>query len=335
MTDRLFDDPRIPPALLKQMQGPCFMGPTTFMKTVGLSEPEQLDQWQPDVAIVGAPWEDVNIDRTGARLGPRSVRVANYTYPFWHLELEVSPLDDLRVVDYGDAVVAPGMVDISHGAIHDRVAEVASRNIVPVVIGGDHSITYPSASAVAESFPAGSVGMVHFDAHADTAPDFFGNLAGHGSPMRRLIESGAIPGKNFVQVGLRGYWPPPDILGWMHEQGMHWHLMSEITDSGLASVIDKAVEQALDGPEVIYLSVDIDVVDPAQAPGTGAPEPGGLTAVELLRAIRQVALGTNVVAMDVVEVSPAYDSSGVTAQVANRAILEFISALAASRKTAT
>jgi agmatinase len=302
------------------------------MKTLGLTEPEQLDEWQPDVAIVGAPWDDVTVDRTGARLGPRSVRLANYVYPFWHLDLEVAPLDELRVVDYGDAVCLPGLVQLSHEAILRRVEEVVTRRITPVVIGGDHSITLPSATAVARGFAAGRVGMVHFDAHADTAPDFFGNLASHGSPMRRLIESGAIPGKNFVQVGLRGYWPPPDILDWMKEQGMRWHLMGEINERGATAVMDQAIEEALDGPDYIYVSVDIDVVDPAQAPGTSAPEPGGLTSIELLSAIRQVTLQTNVVALDVVEVSPPYDLTGTTAQVANRCILEFLSALAVARR---
>jgi formimidoylglutamase len=332
MTEPLIEDPRIPSNLREQMRGPWYLGPSTFMKTVALSEPSELDEWQPDVAIIGAPWDDVTVDRTGARLGPRAVRLANYVYPFWHLDLEVAPMDELRVIDYGDAVCAPGLVARSHDAIRTRVREVAERKITPVVIGGDHSITFPSAAAVAETLEPGSLGMVHFDAHADTAPDFFGNLASHGSPMRRLIESGAIPGKNFVQVGLRGYWPPPDILRWMHEQGMRWHLMSEIHDNGISSVIEDAIQEALDGPDYVYISLDIDVLDPAYAPGTSAPEPAGMTSADLLKAVRQIVLRTNVVALDVVEVSPPYDLLGTTAQSANRSILEFLSAMAVTRR---
>src|SRR3954452_601791 len=169
-----------------------------------------------------------------------------------------------------------------------KVHEVASSGAIPIVLGGDHSITWPSAIAVAEVRRPGSIGIVHFDAHADTAPDSWGQLAGHGSPMRRLIESGAVQGKNFVQVGLRGYWPSPSVLGWMREQGLRWHLMTEIEERGAEAVIDDAIAEALDGPDCIYLSVDIDVVDPGLAPGTGTPEPGGLLSRELLRAIRRI-----------------------------------------------
>ena len=148
--------------------------------------------------------------------------------------------------------------------------------------------------------------------------------------MRRLIESGAIPGRNFVQVGLRGYWPPPDVIDWMHSQEMRWHLMSEIEARGFGPVLQEAIDQALDGPEAIYLSVDVDVLDPAYAPGTGTPEPGGLTSRELLSAVREIAGRVNLVGVDVVEVAPVYDGPGqITAEVAHRVVLEVLSALAA------
>jgi len=309
--------------------GPAYLGPTTFCKVPLLTRPEELDETKPDVAIVGAPWDDGVTYRPGARFGPRAVRTASYQAPEWHLELEVAPLEALRVVDYGDAACAPGMAEVSHAAIRERVGEVAQRGIVPLVIGGDHSITWPSATAVAGAFPAGSLGMVHFDAHADTGANLWGNLHSHGSPMRRLIESGAIPGRNFVQVGLRGYWPPPDVLDWMRAQEMRWHLMGELLDRGVPAVVEDAIAQALDGPQHIYLSVDIDVLDPGFAPGTGTPEPGGMNPADLLRAIRQIVLRTDVVAMDVVEVSPPYDWAEITAQNAHRCLLEAISALGA------
>src|SRR4029079_6611615 len=178
----------------------------------------------------------------------------------------------------------------------------------------------------------GSIGIVHFDAHADTAPESFGQLAGHGSPMRRLIESGAVLGRNFVQVGLRGYWPSTNVLEWMHEQGLRWHLMTEIEARRADAVIDGAIAEALDGPDAIYLSLDIDVVDPGSAPGTGTPEPGGLLRPELLRAIRRIVGRVELAGMDIVEVSPPYDHAEVTAMIANRAALEAISALAVKRQ---
>ena len=178
------------------------------------------------------------------------------------------------------------------------------------------------------------LGVVHFDAHADAANSTWGNLRSHGAPLRRLIESGAVAGRNFVQIGLRGYWPGPDTLDWMAEQGMRWHLMTEIEERGAEAVVADAIAEALDGPEVVYLSVDIDVIDPGMAPGTGTPEPGGMLTRELLRAIRQVVGAVELVGMDVVEVAPPYDHAEVTAAAAHRCVLEAISALAAKRRAA-
>jgi arginase family enzyme len=149
--------------------------------------------------------------------------------------------------------------------------------------------------------------------------------------MRRLIESGAVKGRNFVQVGLRGYWPPRETFDWMKAQGLRWHYMHEIEERGPEAVIADAIAEALDGPDAIYLSVDIDVVDPGMAPGTGTPEPGGMLPRELLRAIRQIVGAVDLAGMDIVEVSPPYDHAEATAMIANRAALEAISALAVRR----
>jgi len=299
-----------------------------------LSEPEELDRWQPDVAIVGAPWDDSTTHRPGARFGPRALRALAYGPGTFHLDLGIEIFDGIEVVDYGDAICAHGMVEESHAAIRARVSDVASRGIFPVVIGGDHSITWPAATAVAEARGWGRVGVIHFDAHADTADIIDGNLASHGTPMRRLIESGAVLGAHFVQVGLRGYWPPAETWAWMREQSMRTHLMHEIWERGLDAVIDDAVAEAMDGCDAVYLSVDIDVLDPGFAPGTGTPEPGGLAPVDLLRAVRRLALEVPLVALDVVEVCPAYDWAELTVNNAHRVILEVLAGLAV-RKGAT
>src|SRR5207248_1536864 len=141
------------PNLDAQVNGPQYLGPATFMKVRALTEPEELERVAPDVAIVGAPWDDGTTYRPGARFGPRAVRVANYQPPSWHLDLQVAPFEVLTVVDYGDAVCYPGLTEQAHEAIRARVAEVASRQIVPSVIGGDHSITYSSATPVADRRP--------------------------------------------------------------------------------------------------------------------------------------------------------------------------------------
>ncbi len=218
--------------------------------------------------------------------------------------------------------------------IHEKVYRVANAGPVPIVLGGDHSITYPSAAGVARAVWPRKVGIVHFDAHADTGADQWGNLYGHGEPMRRLIEEGWVAGPNFVQVGLRGYWPEQETWDWMREQGLRWHTMVEIEERGSEAVIADAIAEALDGPDCIYLSVDIDVVDPGMAPATGTPESGGMLARELLRAVRQIVGQVDLVGMDVVEVSPPYDHAEVTAILAHRTVMEAISALAKRRASA-
>jgi agmatinase len=312
---------------------PPFVGIPTFLKLPLISDAAQLGTEAPDAVIVGAPFDMAVTNRPGARYGPRAIRAAsNLGRGIHHLELGVQPLRTLKVFDYGDASIVPSDIERSHEAIRAKVAEVAALGAIPIVLGGDHSITLPAATAVADAIGHGRVGIVHFDAHADTAPDNWGVLLGHGTPMRRLIESGAVPGSAFVQVGLRGYWPPPDVIDWMHEQRMRWHIMAEIEQRGFDAVLTDAIAEALDGPEAIYLSVDVDVLDPAYAPGTGTPEPGGLTSRELLGAVRRIAGQTRLVGMDVVEVAPVYDGPGqITAEVAHRVVLEVLSALAAKR----
>ena len=193
-------------------------------------------------------------------------------------------------------------------------------------------MTWPNVTAVADSLGYGNVGVVHFDAHADTAPDLQGVLASHGAPMRRLIESGAVRGRNFVQIGLRGYWPGPDIRAWMEEQEMKSHFMAEVQAQGFDAVLDRAVNEALEGAEHLFISLDIDVVDPSAAPATGSPEPGGLTSREVLRAVRRLSAEVGIVGMDVVEVSPPYDSgNNITCLLAHRCVLEALTGIAMRR----
>ena len=206
-----------------------------------LTEVEQLESWRPDVAIVGAPFDVATTNRPGARFGPRAIRATAYEPGTYHLDLGLEIFDWLEVVDFGDAFCPHGQTEVSHRNIRERVHAVVSRGIVPVILGGDHSITWPAATAVADVHGYGNVGIVHFDAHADTADIIDGNLASHGTPMRRLIESGAVPGTHFVQVGLRGYWPPQDTFEWMLEQGMTWHTMQEIWERGFKEVMRDAV----------------------------------------------------------------------------------------------
>ncbi|HUQ77328.1 MAG TPA: agmatinase [Patescibacteria group bacterium] len=312
---------------------PTYVGPTTFMNLPWITDPDELRAREVDVAIIGAPFDDAVSHRPGARFGPRAIREAQYTSGSVHsLQLGVEPFEILNVVDAGDANIVPAWIERGHALIHRKVRGVAATGAIPIVLGGDHSITWPSATAVAEVRRPGSIGIVHFDAHADTANDDWGVLAGHGTPMRRLIESGAVEGRNFVQVGLRGYWPPVETFEWMKAHGLRYHFMTEVEERGAEAVIDDAIAEALDGPDAIYLSLDIDVVDPGLAPGTGTPEPGGFLTREILRAIRRIVGQVELAGMDIVEVSPPYDHAEVTAMIANRAALEAISALAVRKQ---
>ncbi len=312
---------------------PTYVGPTTFANLPWVTDPAELRKRGVDVAIVGAPFDDMVTHRSGARFGPRAIREAQYSSGSLNsLQLRVQPFEVLTVVDAGDANIVPSYWQRAHAMIYRKVREVAETGAIPIILGGDHSITWPAASAIAEVRRPGSIGIVHFDAHADTAPDSWGQIASHGSPMRNLIESGAVAGKNFVQVGLRGYWPPVDVLEWMREHGLRCHFMTEIEERGAEAVVADAIAEALDGPDAIYLSIDIDVVDPGLAPGTGTPEPGGLLTRELLRAVRQIVGAVDLAAMDVVEVAPPYDWAESTAMIANRTALEAISALAVKRR---
>jgi agmatinase len=306
----------------------------SFEKLPWALDDEALRAAAADVAIVGAPLDDAVSSRPGARFGPRAIRMAPTTWSHeyaWSIQLGVDPYAGLTVVDAGDAPIVPARLDRGLRVIHEKVFRVASSGAIPIVLGGDHSITYPSAAAVARHVHPRSVGIVHFDAHADTGAEQWGSLVGHGTPMRRLIEEGWVAGRNFVQIGLRGYWPERETFDWMREQGMRWHPMVEIEDRGAEAVVADAIGEALDGPELVYLSVDVDVVDPGMAPGTGTPEAGGMLSRELLRAVRQIVGRVSLAGMDVVEVSPPYDHAELTAILAHRVVMEAISALAATR----
>ena len=288
-----------------------------------------------DVVIIGAPFDSGTSYRSGARFGPMAIRSTDYlphdgSRP--HLALGVDPLKDLRVVDAGDIEMPPTETELSLNRLEDAVHAVMAAGAIPVILGGDHTIAWPDIAGVARHLGAGRVSVIHFDAHADTGEEQWGSLYGHGTPMRRLIESGSARGDRFLQVGLRGYWPEPPTLAWMAEQGMRWFEMTEVVERGLDACLDEAETIALDDCDGVFLSIDVDVVDPGMAPDTGTPEPGGLTGRQLLDAVRRLAIRLPIVGIDVVEVAPAYDSADVTAMLANRVVLEVLSGIAVRRR---
>ena len=288
-----------------------------------------------DVVFLGAPYDSGTSHRPGARFGPQAIRMTDYlphdgSRP--HLALGVDPLAELRCADAGDVLMPPVETEQSLRRLEVAVLAAASAGAIPVILGGDHTVTFPDATGVARHVGWGRLSLIHFDAHADTGDTQFGSLVGHGTPMRRLIESGAVRGDRFLQIGLRGYWPEPPTLAWMAEQRMRSFEMSEIVSRGIDDCLTEAFAIAVDECEGVFLSVDVDVVDPGMAPGTGTPEPGGLTARQLLDAVRRIAMSLPLAGVDVVEVSPPFDHAEVTAFLANRVVLEVLSGIAWRRR---
>ena len=310
---------------------PAYAGATTFAKLPLVLDPAELVGV--DVAILGAPTDDLVSNRAGARHGPRAIRTAEYLWGTSRPNMDVGldPFEVLSVVDYGDVDVVPGYYELTHAAIRKAVGEVAAAGAVPLILGGDHSIAHPDVGAVAAHVAPEPLALIHFDAHADDA--YEEPRLSHGTPLRLLVEEGSIRGEHIVQVGLRGYWPEPSDFEWARSQGFLWYLMDEIYERGIEPVIDDVLGRVAELPHV-FLSVDIDVCDPGYAPGTGTPEPGGLLARELLRAVRRIARTVPLAGMEVVEVSPPYDTADITALLAHRVVLEALSGIALRRRGA-
>ncbi len=288
-----------------------------------------------DVVIVGAPIDSGTSHRSGAKFGPQAIRGGDYLphdaeRP--HLAMRVDSLKELKIFDAGDLLMPPGDLVSSLKVLEDATEKISRAGAVAVVLGGDHSVASADVLGIAKHRGMGKISMIHFDAHADTGDLQFGALVGHGTPMRRLIDSGAVRGDRFLQLGLRGYWPDNETLNWMRDQGMRSYEMTEIHHRGMKAVLDESFATLTKDCDGVFLSVDIDVVDPGMAPGTGTPEPGGMTSRELLEAVRRICFELPVVGIDVVEVCPAFDSADITAILANRVVLEALSAITLKKK---
>lgn len=304
---------------------PEYAGLLTFGGLPWTEDPVRLDGV--DVAVVGAPMDDLTSDRPGARFGPRAIRAAGCPWGP-HLEAKIDASRVLRMVDYGDAPVIPSDPAVSHAAIERVVGEVVAAGAIPIVLGGDHSIAEPDIRACAARH--GPLGLIHFDTHTDTGREVYGVEISHGTPMFRLVEAGAVDAARYVQIGLRGYWPGEAEFGWQAERGITSFFMHDVRKLGIAEVVRRTLELVGDGP--VFLSVDVDVLDPAFAPGTGTPEPGGMNTADLLWACRTVAAAVSLGGADVVEVCPAnVGSLDITALAADRAVREIMTGIALRR----
>lgn len=291
------------------------------MRLPGTSLPADLD-----AAVIGVPFDIGTSNRPGARFGARAIRAESVLLRPCNVATGVAPFDALRIDDLGDVATSPYDIDDSVTRIESFYDDVAGAGVRPVSLGGDHTIVLPILRALARKF--GPVGLVHVDAHSDTNDVMFGAPVTHGTPFRRAVEEGLLDGPRCVQIGVRGTGYSPDDLAWPRAQGFRVVEAHECWHRSLTPLMNEVREQVGGGP--VYLSFDVDGLDPSVAPGTGTPEVGGLSGAQGLEIIRGCA-GLEVVGADVVEVAPVYDPSGNTALLAANLAFEELCVIASSR----
>jgi agmatinase len=301
---------------------PRFSGVRTFMRL-----PNSQDLENSDAAIVGAPFDTATTFRVGARFGPEGIRSVSHLLRPYNPSQDVSIFDHLSVIDYGDVPVVPGYVEESYRRIAEGLEPVHRAGVVPIVLGGDHSIALPELRAAAAVH--GPLALVQFDAHPDTWDAYFGQKHTHGTPFRRAVEEGLLRPENSIQVGMRGSLFHSDDWNDSRELGFELISADEVRELGIPETISRIHERI--GDSKAYVSFDVDFVDPAFAPGTGTPEVGGFTSREAQEFVR--GLGRmNIAGCDVVEVYPAYDPAQITAFLAANVAYELLSLIAARRE---
>jgi len=335
-----FDTPREPgPINVSRYlnSGPKQGIPTFFNLPIALT-PADLKAGDVEVAIMGAGL-DTGSGFRGAAYGPRAVRTGvvykgqGMVVP-QHMHTMVSAFNELTIVDYGDIGIDGLSLERSVRHIREMVREVAETGAIPMIVGGDHALMYADVAGIVDVYGAGNVGVVHFDAHYDAGRNY-DHLLSHGQPVARLVEEGLVPGENFIQVGLRGMWPGKSGFEWMRENGFRYHTMAEIEDKGWDFVMQRAIKEAREGPKYLYISFDVDVLDPAYMPGTGTPEPAGLTTREAFPLVRRLCAETNVVGFELVEMNPLVDPGYTSAQNATRILRECLNGIAMRKRGIT
>jgi agmatinase len=324
-----------PPGLINVNRYPLALsshGIATFLHRPIALTAADLRAGEVDVAMLGAG-VDFSGGMRGAAFGPRALRandmyLPNITSGLPHAHTRVDALEELVICDYGDAAVDFESAHRSIEPVRGLVREVAETGAMPFIIGGDHSLMYPDVAALADVYGKSKIGVIHFDAHYDAARFGIGHHLTHGTPVRKLVEQGYVSGHNFIQVGLRGYIPDDEDLAWMRDQGFRYHFMAEVEKRGWNHVMERAITEAAEGTDYLFISLDIDVLDPAYAPGTGTPEPNGLTPRELFPMLRRLGAETKLVGMELVELNPLVDPTYVTPLVANRCAREILTGVA-------
>lgn len=297
---------------------PRFAGIKTFMRLPHIRTTEDID-----FAIVGVPWDGGASFRTSQRSGPDAIRRVSALLRPYNLDLDVKLFEHCSGVDYGDLSVVPGYIEDSYKRIEQELYPLVDAGVVPILLGGDHSITLPELRAVAQKY--GPIGLIHFDSHTDTYDEYFGRPHNHGTPFSRAAEEHLLDGDHCIQVGMRGSVYSKDDYDQAKSYGFDLITMAEVREIGIPKVIARIREKAADAR--VFVTFDIDAVDPAFAPGTGTPEVGGFTSGEALNLVRGL-IGLNIVGFDIVEVLPEYDPADVTALLAANIVYQFISIIA-------
>ncbi|WP_435103264.1 agmatinase [Arhodomonas sp. AD133] len=296
---------------------PRFGGPATMMRL-----PTREGAAGLDAAFVGVPLDIGTSNRPGARLGPRQIRDESRMLRPYNMATRAAPFDSLQVADIGDVPINTFDLKKSVDIIHDAYREIVSHGCRPLTLGGDHTLALPVLRAMADRY--GPVGVVHVDAHADINDQMFGERIAHGTPFRRAVEEGLLDPQRVVQIGLRGTGYAADDFDWSREQGFRVVPAEACWYRSLTPLMAEVREQLGAGP--VYISFDIDGIDPAFAPGTGTAEIAGLTAPQAVEIVRGCQ-GLDVIGGDLVEVAPPYDPSGNTALLGANLLYEMLCVL--------
>ena len=298
------------------LTSPRYTGIPTFMRL-----PIETDPTKIDVAILGVPYDSSVVYRPGARFASREIRVQSAIIRPYNPVLKVDPFKEHRVADYGDVETNPFSVEETLDRIYRAISELLNHDVTPVVVGGDHTITLPTLRAMRDKY--GPVGVIHFDAHTDTWDQHFGFMLTHGTWLRRAVKEGLIIGEKTYQIGLRGQLFAEDDLDFAQANGFHCVTVEELKEKGV-ECLAQGLQSLIN--TTVYVSLDIDWIDPAFAPGTGVPQVGGPDSYEAVQAVRALR-GLDIVGVDLVEVCPAYDSGNITSILAANLLHELLCVL--------
>lgn len=307
-------------------------GIPTFAGAPVALTPEDLEAGEVDVAIVGAPL-DMGSGWRDATHGPRAMRLLRSGTGGTDVSTMVNPGSVLNIVDYGDIAIDQLSTERSVDEVRDVVREIAETGAIPFIIGGDHSLEYPNVAAIADVYGKGKVGVVHFDAHLDTGRGRV-HLLDHGQPIYRLMKEAHVRPEDYIQVGLRAHYSR-DYYEWQQQIGMRYHTMAEVERRGWDAVMERAIKEASENTEYLYISFDVDVLDPAFEPGTGTPVSGGLSMREAIPIIRRMCAESNLVGFDIVELAPQLDSTYRSTLNANSLLFACLTGVAMHREGIT